>query len=151
MNLEGYNVNASGPTLGLMQVSCDNYPNGQCTDSIQDNVNAGTNYLTSRLNSTGGNAIEAFGSYNGWFTANSGLNDNKSLTVDYPCSSEGQSNGIPQKPDYLHQVLNGWLMGLDVYGDDNWIGTYHCDRVLQRWQQVLKLYRAGLKASRLCV
>lgn len=122
------NADAGGPTPGLMQVSCDNYPNGQCTDSIQDNVDAGTHYLKSQLDSAGGNAIEAFGSYNGWFTANSGLNNNQGLTEEYPCSSEGQSNGVPQNLDYLHQVLNGWLMGLDVYGDDSWIGTYHCDQ-----------------------
>ncbi|KAJ5220038.1 hypothetical protein N7468_009242 [Penicillium chermesinum] len=122
------NASAGGPTPGLMQVSCDNYPNGQCTDSIQDNVDAGTNYLESQLNSTGGNAIEAFGSYNGWFTAGSGLNNNQGLTESYPCSSEGQANGVPQNLDYLHQVMNGWLMGLDVYGAQNWIGSYQCDQ-----------------------
>lgn len=103
------NANAGGPTPGLMQVSCDNYPSGQCMDSIQDNIDAGMNYLASRLNSTGGNAIEAFGSYNGWFTANSGLNDNKGLTVGYPCSSEGQSNCIPQNLDYLQSGAD-WLV-----------------------------------------
>ncbi|KAI9929590.1 hypothetical protein ASPWEDRAFT_183944 [Aspergillus wentii DTO 134E9] len=122
------NADAGGPTPGLMQVSCDNYPNGQCTDDIQDNVNAGANYLVGQLNASGGNAIKAFGSYNGWFTAGSGLNGDKGLTKDYPCSEEGKSNGVPQNLDYLHQVLNGWMMGLDVYGDDNWIGTYKCDQ-----------------------
>lgn len=111
-----------------MQVSCENYPNGQCTDSIQDNVNAGANYLRGRLDDAGGNAVSAFGKYNGWFTAGSGLNGNRGLTVDYPCSAEGKSNGEPQNLDYLQQVLNGWLLGLDVYGSDNWIGTYNCDQ-----------------------
>ncbi len=122
------NADAGGPTPGLMQVSCDNYPNGQCTNSIQDNVNAGTSYLSSQLDAAGGNAIQAFGAYNGWFTAGSGLNGNRGLTQNYPCSAEGQSNGVPQNLDYLHQVLNGWLMGLDVYGDDSWIGVYHCSQ-----------------------
>ncbi|GLI74772.1 hypothetical protein PoHVEF18_003020 [Penicillium ochrochloron] len=122
------NASAGGPTPGLMQVSCDNYPNGVCTDSIQDNVDAGTNYLKSQLDAAGGNAIQAFGAYNGWFTAGSGLNGNRGLTVDYPCSEEGKANGVPQNLDYLQQVLNGWLMGLDVYGDDSWIGTYRCDQ-----------------------
>ncbi|KAF3407134.1 hypothetical protein DPV78_001761 [Talaromyces pinophilus] len=120
------NADAGGPTPGLMQVSCDNYPNGVCTDSIQDNVNAGTNYLVSQLSAFNGNAIEAFGSYNGWFTAGNGLNNNQGLTTGYPCSSEGQSNGEPQNLDYLQQIFNGWMMGLDVYGDDSWIGEYHC-------------------------
>ncbi|KAJ5377970.1 uncharacterized protein N7496_005379 [Penicillium cataractarum] len=122
------NANAGGPTPGLMQVSCDNYPNGQCTDSIQDNVDAGTNYFKSQLDAAGGNAIQAFGAYNGWFTAGSGLNGGKGLTEGSPCSAEGRANGVPQNLDYLHQVLNGWLMGLDVYGGDNWIGTYKCDQ-----------------------
>ncbi|GIK05214.1 hypothetical protein Aspvir_009318 [Aspergillus viridinutans] len=122
------NANAGGPTPGLMQVSCDNYPNGQCTDSIQDNVDAGTHYLKSQLDASGGNAIKALGSYNGWFTAGSGLNGNRGLTQDYPCSAEGKAHGMPQNLDYVHQVLNGWIMGLDVYGEDNWIGTYHCDQ-----------------------
>ncbi|KAH8696114.1 transglycosylase SLT domain protein [Talaromyces proteolyticus] len=120
------NANAGGPTPGLMQVSCDNYPNGVCTDSIQDNVDAGTNYLVSQINSSNGNAVQAFGSYNGWFTAGNGLNNNKGLTADYPCSSEGQSNGEPQNLDYIQQIFNGWMLGLDVYGDDSWIGTYKC-------------------------
>ncbi|KAJ5770902.1 uncharacterized protein N7511_002953 [Penicillium nucicola] len=122
------NADAGGPTPGLMQVSCENYPNGQCTSSIQDNVDAGTNYLSSQLDAAGGNAIKAFGSYNGWFTSGSGLNGNKGLTRDYPCSEEGRANGEPQNLDYLHQVMNGWLMGLDAYGDDSWIGIYKCDQ-----------------------
>jgi hypothetical protein len=120
------NANAGGPTPGLMQVSCDNYPNGQCTGSLADNVNAGAQYLRAMLDQNGGNAIQAIGSYNGWFTAGSGLNGNRGLTVDYPCSAEGQSNGEPQNLDYLHQVINGWFTGQNVYGDQSWIGEYHC-------------------------
>jgi hypothetical protein len=119
-------ADAGGPTPGLMQVSCDNYPNGVCTDSIQDNVNAGANYLQTQLQASGNNAIAAIGSYNGWFEAGSGLNNNKGLTEDYPCSSEGQSNGEPQNLDYLQQTLNGWFTGQNPYGDQNWIGTYKC-------------------------
>ena len=120
------NANAGGPTPGLMQVDCSNYPNGQCTDSISDNVNAGANYLANQLSASGGNAVVAFGSYNGWFQSGSGLNGNKGLTQDYPCSSEGQGNGEPQNLDYLMEIFNGWMLGLDVYGDDSWIGEYQC-------------------------
>lgn len=122
------NADAGGPTPGLMQVDCSNYPNGECTDSVQDNVDAGAKFLVDQIDANGGNAVQAFGSYNGWFVAGSGLNGDKGLTKDYPCSDEGKSNGVPQNLDYLHQVLNGWLLGLDVYGDDNWVGTYHCDQ-----------------------
>ncbi|KAJ5216409.1 murein lytic transglycosylase YjbJ [Penicillium cinerascens] len=51
------NANAGGPTPGMIQVSCENYPNGQYTDSIQDNFDVGTNYLMSQLVSTGESAI----------------------------------------------------------------------------------------------
>lgn len=119
-------ANAGGPTPGLMQVSCENYPNGVCTTSIQDNVNAGANYLRQQLDANNNNAIAAIGNYNGWFTAGNGLNGNKGLTKGYPCSSEGKSNGEPQNLDYLHQTLNGWFTGQDPYGDQNWIGTYKC-------------------------
>lgn len=122
------NPDFSGSTPSLMQVSCDYYPNGTCTDSIEDNVNAGANYFVTHLDNFGGNVVQAFGSYNGWFTANSSLNNNKGLTENYPCSPEGQAHGVPQNLDYLHQMLNGWLMGLDVYGADNWIGTYKCSQ-----------------------
>ncbi|KFZ14424.1 hypothetical protein V501_03242 [Pseudogymnoascus sp. VKM F-4519 (FW-2642)] len=101
------NADAGGPTPGLMQVSCANYPNGVCTDSIQDNVDAGANYLRGQLDAAGGNAVSAFGKYNGWFTAGLGLNGNRGLTTDYPCSPEGKANGMPQNLDYLQQVLNG--------------------------------------------
>jgi hypothetical protein len=65
--------------------------------------------------------------YDGWFTTGSGVNGGKGLTVEYPCSEEDRANGVPQRLDYLHQVLNGWFMGLDVYGDDGWTGAYKCD------------------------
>ncbi|KAF8857612.1 putative extracellular soluble lytic transglycosylase [Acephala macrosclerotiorum] len=110
-------ADAGGPTPGLMQVDCANYPNGVCTGSIQDNVNAGANYLRTQLDNSGGNAIVAIGSYNGWFAG---------MTQDYPCSATGQANGLPQNLDYLQQTLNGWFTGQNPYGDQNWIGTYHC-------------------------
>jgi len=120
------NADAGGPTPGLLQVSCDNYPNGQCTDSLQDNVDAGANYLRQQLDANNQNAIAAIGSYNGWFTAGSGLNNNQGLTTGYPCSSEGQSNGEPQNLDYLQETLNGWFTGQNPYGDQAWIGQYSC-------------------------
>lgn len=119
-------TNTSTPTPGLMDVSCEYYPNGTCTNSTQDNVSAGASYFTTQIAAAGDNVIQAFGSYNGWFTADSGMNGSRGLTEDYPCSSQDLVNGVPQNLDYLHQVLNGWLMGLDVNGNDSWIGSYQC-------------------------
>jgi len=48
-----------------MQVACENYPGGKCTKDLQDNVNAGANYLKGQLQDNGNNAILAIGSYNG--------------------------------------------------------------------------------------
>jgi len=120
------NPYAGGPTPGLMQVACENYPDGQCTDSLADNVDAGTHYLRLMLDQSDNNAIVAFAQYNGWFQAGTELNGGKGLTDDYPCSDEGQSNGQPQNLDYVQEILNGWLTGLNPYGDDYWIGTYDC-------------------------
>jgi hypothetical protein len=108
-----------------MQVACENYPDGSCDNkSVQDNVNAGASVLMDNLSSAGGNIILAMGWYNGWFTAGSGLNGNRGITKDYPCSDEGKSHGDPQNLDYVMQVLNGWFLGMDVYGSDSWIGEY---------------------------
>ena len=110
-----------------MQVACDNYPDHTCSGhSISDNVDAGANLLRQTLDDNDNNAVAAIGAYNGWFTAGSGMNDNKGLTQGYPCSQEGRSNGDPQNLDYLQQTLNGWFQGKDVYGDDSYIGTYQC-------------------------
>lgn len=123
------NADEGGPTPGLMQCDPGNCQNGQdsCQYPIQDNVDCGAWVLRTALDDNDGNAVRALGAYNGFFTAGSGLNGGKGLTQDYPCSSEGQSNGAPQNLDYLHETLNGWFQGLDVYGDDSYIdGSYAC-------------------------
>ncbi|KAH7002538.1 extracellular soluble lytic transglycosylase [Ilyonectria destructans] len=126
------NTDAGGPTPGLMQCDPSNCQNGQssCQYPIQDNVDCGANVLKNALNNANGNAIRALGSYNGWFTAQdfTGLNGGKGITVDYPCSNEGRQHGSPQNLDYLHEVLNGWFQGYDIYGNDaNLGGYYECE------------------------
>ncbi|KAL9617385.1 MAG: hypothetical protein Q9160_007835 [Pyrenula sp. 1 TL-2023] len=98
-----------GPTPGLMQVACSNYPDGKCTKDVAKNVEAGTKYLRKQLDESNNNALKAIGNYNGWFTAKdgTGLNGGKGLTEKYPCSKEGKNNGQPQNLDYLHQTING--------------------------------------------
>lgn len=121
------NPNAGGGTPGLMQVACENYPNGRCSSSVSDNVDAGAHYLRQQLDDNNQNALLAIGSYNGWFTeqTGNGMNGQKGLTQDYPCG-KGQQNGDPQNLDYLQQTLNGWFLGLDPYGQESWIGTEKC-------------------------
>lgn len=123
------NADAGGPTPGLMQCHPGNCQNGQdnCQYPIQDNVDCGAYYLRSALDRADGNAVRALGSYNGWFVAadNTGMNGGRGITEDYPCSSEGQGNGYPQNLDYLHEVLNGWFQGYDIYGADAHLGGYY--------------------------
>lgn len=118
-----------GPTPGLMQCDPSNCQNGKksCQYPIQDNVDCGAHVLRAGLDNNGGNAIKAIGSYNGWFTSGSGLNGNKGLTEKYPCSSEGKRHGLPQNLNYIHETLNGWFQGYDMYGKDSGLkGKYNC-------------------------
>ncbi|EHK46098.1 uncharacterized protein TrAtP1_013208 [Trichoderma atroviride] len=127
------NADAGGSTPGLMQCDPSNCQNGQssCQYPIQDNVDCGAWVLRSALDNTGGNAVHALGSYNGWFTASdgTGLNGGKGLTEGYPCSSEGKAHGDPQNLNYLHETLNGWFLGYDMYGSDADLdGEYNCSQ-----------------------
>ncbi|KAL6863337.1 hypothetical protein ACO1O0_003586 [Amphichorda felina] len=123
------NADADGPTPGLMQCEPANCQNGQdnCQYPIQDNVDCGAWVLRSALDNADGNAVRALGSYNGWFTAadNTGLNGGRGLTEGYPCSQEGQDHGVPQNLDYIHETLNGWFQGYDMYGSDSGLGGYY--------------------------
>ncbi|KAJ6779482.1 hypothetical protein PWT90_00788 [Aphanocladium album] len=123
--------NAGGYTPGLMQCSPDNCQNGRhdCQWPVEDNVDCGAAYLRSQLDNSNQNAIRAIGAYNGWFTAedNTGLNGGKGLTTYYPCSDEGRRNGSPQNLNYIHETLNGWFQGKDMYGNDAYLdGKYDC-------------------------
>ncbi|KAI0390596.1 glycoside hydrolase family 23 protein [Xylariaceae sp. FL0594] len=124
-------ADAGGPTPGLMQCDPSNCPNGKgsCQYPVQDNTDCGAKVLSDNLNEAGGNAIRALGGYNGWFTADdwgASMNDGKGLTVDYPCG-KGRAHGEPQNLDYLHETLNGWFQGKDIYGSDSDLdGIYAC-------------------------
>jgi hypothetical protein len=111
-----------------MQVACENYPDGQCTNDVGKNVEAGATFIRKQLDATNNSAIATFGNYNGWFTAAdaNGLNGGMGLTESYACSAQSRQNGGPQNLDYLQQVLNGWILGLDPQGADLWIGEYQC-------------------------
>lgn len=127
------NADAGGSTPGLMQCDPSNCQNGRgdCQYPIQDNVDCGAHVLRAALDNTGQNAVHALGSYNGWFTADdgTGLNGGKGLTASYPCSSEGRSHGDPQNLNYIHEILNGWFQGYDMYGSDSRLdGKYNCDQ-----------------------
>lgn len=125
------NAAEGGPTPGLMQCDPSNCQNGSpsCQYPVQANTDCGAWVLQQALENTGGNAVHALGSYNGWFTASdgTGLNGGKGITKSYPCSSQGRANGDPQNLNYLHETLNGWFQGYDMYGSDAKLdGSYKC-------------------------
>ncbi|KAI0144536.1 glycoside hydrolase family 23 protein [Xylariaceae sp. FL1272] len=128
------NADASGSTPGLMQCDPSNCQNGQssCQYPVEDNTDCGAWVLQQGLDSAGGNAIRALGAYNGWFTADdygASQNNGKGLTTDYPCGL-GTNYGSPQNLNYIHEILNGWFQGYDIYGDDSGLaGSYDCSGV----------------------
>ena len=115
------NNDAGGSTPGLMQCDPSNCQNGQssCQYPVEDNTDCGAYVLRSGLDNVGGNAVHAIGAYNGWFTASDdgSLNNGHGITVDYPCGA-GKQHGDPQNLNYLHETLNGWFQGKDMYGAD---------------------------------
>lgn len=125
------NADAGTATPGLMQCAPFNCQNGKssCKYPVQDNVDCGAYVLRSALDRSGQNAIRAIGSYNGWFTAEdkTGLNGGNGISEKYPCSQEGRNHGAPQNLNYIHETLNGWFQGYDMYGSDrNLDGKYDC-------------------------
>ncbi|KAI1325333.1 glycoside hydrolase family 23 protein [Xylariaceae sp. FL0255] len=125
------NADAGGPTPGLMQCDPSNCQNGQssCQYPVEDNTDCGAWVLQQGLNSSNSNAVRALGAYNGWFTADdpgASMNGGRGLTTDYPCGA-GTQYGDPQNLNYIHELLNGWFQGYDIYGDDADLdGSYDC-------------------------
>ncbi|KAI5457042.1 hypothetical protein BGZ63DRAFT_516801 [Mariannaea sp. PMI_226] len=124
------NADAGGSTPGLMQCDPGNCPNGAPCVEVNANVDCGAKVLRDALDQADGNAVHAFGAYNGWFTASddTGLNGGKGLTEDYPCT-EGRKHGDPQNLNYMHELFNGWFQGYDIYGaNSDLAGKYNCDQ-----------------------
>ncbi|PVG01871.1 glycoside hydrolase family 23 protein, partial [Serendipita vermifera] len=97
------NPNATGRAgeIGMMQVTGEKCPsNGNCYDA-RTNIYIGANYLRGRIDANGGNIVQAMGEYNGWFV---GMNEWDAS--NHPC---GQRNNL----DYLNNVFNGYLQGVD--------------------------------------
>ncbi|KAF8316290.1 hypothetical protein DL93DRAFT_2166152 [Clavulina sp. PMI_390] len=114
------NPNAVGGAgeQGMMQITCDKCPNGQCGAACRDisyNVNKGAEYFVSVLNSAGGNVPMALGEYNGWYQGLTVAAAEAAANRGEPC----QQNNL----DYIHQQLNGWLQNVDPRARG--MGTYN--------------------------
>lgn len=100
-------VGDNGGAFGLMQITkdkCGDAPNGNCADPNY-NVKMGAKTFDDGLKEANGNVLKALGGYNGWIT---GLTKSKALQAkDQGCCV------CQQNLDYLHQFLNGWILGID--------------------------------------
>ncbi|QRV96574.1 hypothetical protein RhiJN_24592 [Ceratobasidium sp. AG-Ba] len=102
--------------IGMMQITpdkCGGAPNGDCYN-LDYNIGTATKYFADQYIQYNKNLLLALGQYNGWY---------KGMTVqaataaaNTPCCH------CQQNLDYVHQMLNGWLQGVDVYATG--MGTY---------------------------
>ncbi|GAA5978100.1 hypothetical protein JCM10908_004229 [Rhodotorula pacifica] len=105
----------SGGALGLMQITkekCEGRDNHACADP-DFNVRTGAAYLKKEIDNAGGQLLEALGRYNGWRPFE--MSYSSATAAAYTGCCECQNN-----LDYLHQMLNGWLLGRTGYD----LGTF---------------------------
>lgn len=97
-------VQGQGGEQGLMQISqdkCDGAPDGNCKDP-DFNIHQGTQFLSDTLSKNDGNILLTIGQYNGWF---------EGMTfADATAAANSNCCHCQQNLDYLHQMVNGWLL-----------------------------------------
>ncbi|KAI5479624.1 glycoside hydrolase family 23 protein [Pseudohyphozyma bogoriensis] len=99
----------SGGAFGLMQITQDKCNGmGAAGCSAPDyNIDTAAAYLASQIKAANGNILTALGQYNGWVP---GMTFTSATAAEYSDCCECQNN-----LDYLHQMLNGWLLGKTGY------------------------------------
>ncbi|GAA5994421.1 uncharacterized protein JCM10292_002055 [Rhodotorula paludigena] len=108
------NAQGTGP-YGLMQITddkCGDAPGGNCAEADY-NVKTGAAYFAQVLKDHHENLLLAMGTYNGWYD---GLTYNKATAAKDSGCCVCQNN-----LDYMQQMLNGWVMGIDGHS----LGTIH--------------------------
>lgn len=81
----------------------------------QDGIDAAAKLLNGKLRQSGDNIIFALGAYNGWSAAGGGTG---------PALTCGMADGV--NLDYVQQVLNGWMQGVDGSGVGRYRGGSRC-------------------------
>lgn len=102
-------VGDSGGAFGLMQITEDKCDGRDATDCADPdfNVETGAKYFASQLSAYNDNVLTALGQYNGWYA---GLTYAAATAAATGSCCECQNN-----LDYLHQFLNGWMLGKTGY------------------------------------
>lgn len=107
-------VTGGAGEIGMMQVTKEKCPNGdigKCYDAYT-NIGIGARYLKTVIGWNNGNIAAAMGGYNGWWAGMTVHDAN-----NYPeCA---RHNNL----DYLQNVFNGYLQGVDPYSMN--MGMYH--------------------------
>lgn len=82
----------------------------------QDGVEAAAKFLAEKLGESGNNIVHALGAYNGWSEVGG-----SSKQAPITC---GATAGV--NLDYIQQVLNGWMQGVDGSTIGQYGGSSHC-------------------------
>ncbi|CUA74820.1 hypothetical protein RSOLAG22IIIB_05715 [Rhizoctonia solani] len=110
-----------GDEQGLMQITpdkCGGAPNGNCLDP-DFNIRTAIAYFASELTRHNGSILHTIGAYNGWY---------EGMTVPAATAAANTSCcRCQQNLDYIHQMCNGWIQGVDAYAAN--LGTYFNLRV----------------------
>jgi len=105
-------VTGGATEIGMMQITPEKCPaEGDCYDA-DTNIAIGARYFKTVLDLNNGNLAAAMGNYNGWFE---GLT--VALANNYAVCA--QHNNL----DYLQNVFNGYLQGMDPSSLN--MGIYH--------------------------
>jgi hypothetical protein len=107
------NVTGGAGEIGMMQITSDKCPTdgSDCYDPMT-NIQIGSQYFKTVLDSNNGNLAATMGEYNGWYP---GL----TTTLANNYATCAQHNNL----DYLQNVFNGFLQGVDP--DSLNMGIYH--------------------------
>ncbi|CAE6422022.1 unnamed protein product [Rhizoctonia solani] len=110
-----------GDEQGLMQITpdkCGGAPGGNCRDP-DFNIRTAIGYFAGELSRHNGSILHTIGAYNGWY---------EGMTVPAATAAANTSCcRCQQNLDYIHQMCNGWIQGVDAYAAN--LGSYFNLRV----------------------
>jgi hypothetical protein len=101
---------------GLMQITPEKCPSdGRDCKEPYTNIEIGAQYLKKTLDECGGSLPRALGMYNGW---------EPDMTLAYATRQRDQNCHTQNNLDYLHQMFNGWMQGVNPRTQPEPMGVY---------------------------